>query len=276
MSKTLTKPHANATLGHAVGAEVLKTFTLRAWRVGVVIITALTFYFAYINAELFAELAATSDGEYFTDFDGSRTLIAHAVRESILAAPYQAAALIIPVLTTFVAGAEFTNNQHVLTRLAIPSRVRLLAAKALASSVICTVVVVASFGASLVALALLLPPELRSMVMSPVAAEVLGAVLLYALVMNLVAEALTALFRSTVPALLVVVGLLVLALSGALTAIAPALGNLIPLIGAQTLLFGYQLSAMALSALQGALLLTIWAVCALAVWAFALSAKRGQ
>lgn len=256
-------------LSFGVKAEISKAVTLRSWWIGLTLVLLLTFYFSFANAQLLSELLAGNQGEFFRDFDGKTMSVKKSIREALLASPYQSAALIVPLLTTFIAGSEYRTNQIITSRLVVPSPMKLLVYKAISSSLLCTAVVFLSFIASAVALWLLIPGEHKHFLFSGMSIDVLLRVLFYALVMNLVAESLTATFRQGIPALFTVLMMLVFALGGVLGYIHPWLNNLLPMIGAKTLLFGYPDSEYSFSSFQGALLLLLWGCVAIALWMFA-------
>lgn len=263
-----------SSLLRGVSSEIVKATTLRAWWIGSGLVLLLTFYYAASNANLFAELMASEQNGYFTDFDGSLTSVPQAVRESLLASPYQSSALLLPLLTTFIAGTEYGTNQIVQSRLITPNPRQLLLQKFLASSLLCVLVVAVAFLLSFVTLKAMLPSVAAELLTGGLTLRVFAVVVAFALTMNLVAEAFTASFRRTIPALLMVLLLLLLALSGVLGLINPVLANVIPMIGAKTLLFGYEADSNAFSTAQGVALLAVWATASLALWFHAYRGRR--
>lgn len=250
----------------AVKAELTKALTLRSWWIGVAVLLALNIYFAQMNASLLVELSATMDNGYFIDFDGRRESFERAVTDSILASPYQSAAMFLPLVIAIVVGHEYREHQILLSVTAVPNRSRLVIAKICAVVLLTSTVVLIAFISSDVILLLLLPDPAPSIITSGAGILIAGKILLYAITMCLVAGALTTIFRNTIPALVVIVLILLLSLSGALGALAPGLDNILPMIGAKTLLFGYANDSDSFTAGQGMFLLAVWLISAVTAW----------
>lgn len=251
----------------AVRAELFKTLTLRSWWVGVALIMALNIYFAHMGASLLAELSTTLRDGHFIAFDGQHTSYERAAMDTILASPYQSVALFLPLLVAATSGHEYRTHQVLTSAAAVPVRLRLVGAKVLSTVLWSSVVTLVAFTASDIVLLLFLPGPAIPIVLSMSGFLVGAKVVVYAVLMALFADALTHIFRSSLPALVCVVLLLVLALTGALEAIASGLGNVLPMIGAQTFLFGYPRNEMSLTGGQGVALLIGWAAVAVSVWA---------
>ncbi len=250
----------------ALRSELIKALTLRTWWLGVGVILVLNLYFAQMNADLLSELALTLDDGWFLAFDGSVTPFDQAVTDSVLSSPYQSAALFVPLLVAAACGQEYRSGQMQLSALAVPDRTRLAAAKIAVTALLGAAVTLVAFVLSDVVLVLLLPPEGRAVVLSGAGMLVAAKVVLYAVVVSVVAGALTTVFRSTMPALITIVGVLVLALSGLLRALAPPLHNLLPMIAAKTFLFGYRSEPGEPSATAGVVTLLGWFVIAVVAW----------
>jgi len=250
-----------------VRAELTKTTTLRSWWIGVAVIMALNIYFAQMSASLLAELSATLENGFYLDFVGQQAPYERGVTDTILSSPYQSAALFLPLLVAAASGNEYRTRQILTSVAAVPSRLCLVGAKIVSTVLLSGAVVVAMFVVSDIILLLLLPDPAVPIVLSGPGILVGAKVLLYAVLMALFAEALTAIFRNTLAALGCIVLILVLAFSQVLDAIVPGLNNVLPMIGAKTFLFGYPDSPTSLTGGQGVILLVAWAAVAVIAWA---------
>ena len=250
----------------AVGSELTKIWTLRSWWIGVAVVLALSAYFAQLEAELAKEQIHTLHGGFIEDFLGQQVPFDRSVRDAILGSPYQSAALFLPLLVAMASGQEYQGRQILLSATAVPRRMRLAVAKMLALVLSGSLVTIAAFAVSDGLLLLLMPSPAHSVVLSASGLFILVKVLFYAVTMTLVAGALTTLFRSTIPALVVVVGMLILTLMGIMKAFLPALHQMLPMAGAKTMLFGYSVDAGSLDAGGGVILLLGWIGASVAAW----------
>jgi ABC-type transport system involved in multi-copper enzyme maturation permease subunit len=230
------------------------------------VILALNLYFAQMNTALIVDLSSTLKDGVFVDFDGTVAPFARAVTDGILSSPYQSAALFVPLLVALVCGQEYRSGQLLISAAAVPSRVRLAAVKIAVAGTLGAAVTLVAFLLSDAVLLLLLPAEGRAVVLSATGLLVAAKVTLYAVVMAIVAGALTTLFRSTMPALITIVAVLVLALSGLLRATVPPAHDLLPMIAAKTFLFGYVSEPGDPSASIGVAVLLGWLGVATVAW----------
>lgn len=250
----------------AVGSELTKIWTLRSWSIGVAVVLALSVYFAQLEAEFAKEQIHTLHGGFIEDILGQQVPFDRSVRDAILSSPYQSAALFLPLLVAMASGQEYPSRQILLSATAVPHRMRLAVAKMIALVLSGSLVTIVAFAVSDGLLLFLMPSPARSVILSASGLFVLIKVLFYAVTMTLVAGALTTLFRSTVPALIAVVGMLVLTLMGILKTFLPALHQMLPMAGAQTMLFGYSADAGSLGAGGGVVLLLGWLAASVATW----------
>lgn len=233
-------PVHGTPLGHAIRSEFTKIFTLRAWWVGIAVLVALTLYFAYLNTTVLLELAEGSWAQgRFEDFDGSEVTVTRAVRESMLAGPYQSAIFFLPVLVALMVGQEYRTQQFFTSVTAVSSRTVLFAAKLVAVVVVSVTTVTATFVASDVVLVAMLPPEADVLVLSGPGLLVAPRLAFFAAVTAIIAAAVTSIVRSTLWALVAAILGFVLPLTGVLRAIAPVLHDAMPVIGAKAFMFGF-------------------------------------
>lgn len=249
----------------ALVAEFTKITTLRSWWIGVTVVLVLTVYFAHMGASLLVELLDTLDDGSFTDLDGSRVPLEEGVLDTVLSSPYQSVALFLPLVIAIAVGQEYRGGQISTSVTAVPSRLRLIAAKLVTVSVLSVLVCAAVYALSNVVLLLMLPPEGVAIVLTFEALLVLPRVMLYSVCLSIVAAALTGLFRNTLFALFTIVAILVLGVSGLLLAFVPLLHNAMPMIAAQSFLFGHQAEGMPSEA-TGVLVLLGWAMVTTVLW----------
>ncbi len=271
MSATTTsrqRPQVPGTVfGRALAAEVAKIVTLRGWWVGAAVLLALTALFAVLNTGLLLEQIGTLAPEAtFTDHDGSAVSVERAVLDAVLAPAYQSAAFFLPVAVALTAGQDYRHRQVLVSALAVPSRTMLFAAKLAA-------VVIASAGLCLlgcllgdVVLLVMLPARFDAIVLSSAGLAVPLRIAVYGVAVGVLAAALTAILRSTLFALIAVVALFLVTATGVLAAFAPAAHQALPIIGAQTFLFGYPVVAGAPGRGAGVLILLAWALVPAAAW----------
>lgn len=263
---TRTRRHGRATVfTRALSAELAKILSLRGWWVGIAVVLALTAYFAHMGATLLAELLNTLEGGAFTDLDGTLVPLEQGVIDTVLGSPYQSVALFFPLVVAVAVGQEYRHGQIQASVLAVPSRGVLVSAKITAVGALTLLVCVAAYALSNTVLWFLLPEPAAALVFGTEALLVLPRIMLYAVCMALVAGALTTVFRSTLIALFTVVGILVLGVSGLLAAFAPPVHDIIPLIAAQSFLFGYEVDGVPPST-AGVLTLLVWAAAAAVLW----------
>lgn len=252
---------------NALTAEFTKTLTLTGWWKGVAVVLLLNLYFAYMNADLLAsDLISTMHDGVLKDLDGSMITLHQAVTDAILASPYQSAALLLPLVIAITVGQEYRTRQVLTSAAAVPSRFVLVAAQLVAVSVLAAVVCLAAFVLSDVVLLLMLPPEGAAIVLTAAGLLVAAKVVFYGVTVSIVAGALTTLFRSTLFALVAIVMMFVLALTGAFKGFAPMVHDALPMIGAKSFLFGYDVDTLEPSAGAGVLILLAWSVVAAAAW----------
>ncbi|RMI14061.1 hypothetical protein [Cellulomonas triticagri] len=250
----------------ALRAELTKALTLRSLWIGAGVILALNVYFAQMNVSLLADLAQTLEDGRFVAYDGTVASFETAVRDSILSSPYQSAALFVPLLIAVVCGQEYRTGQIRTTAAAVPNRWRLATVQIIVSVVLGVVVTILAFVMSDVVLLLALPAEGRDVVLSAAGMLVGAKVLTYSAVMSVVAGVLTTVLRSTMPALVAIVAVLVLALSGVLLPLSPLVHGLLPMIAAKTFLFGYAPDATDPSVAAGLVILLGWLTAGAATW----------
>src|SRR5699024_9271972 len=143
----------------ALVAEFTKITTLRSWWIGVTVVLVLTVYFAHMGASLLVELLDTLDDGSFTDLDGSRVPLEEGVLDTVLSSPYQSVALFLPLVIANAVGQEYRGGQISTSVTAVPSRLRLIAAKLVTVSVLSVLVCASVYALSNVVLLLMLPPE---------------------------------------------------------------------------------------------------------------------
>lgn len=249
----------------ALVAEFTKITTLRSWWLGVVVVLALTAYFAQMGASLLVDLLGTLEGGAFTDLDGSRVALEEGVLDTVLGSPYQSVALFLPLVIAIAVGQEYRGGQILTSVTAVPSRLTLAMAKLVTVGILAALMCTAAFVLSNAVLLLMLPPEAVAIVLTFEALLVLPRVMLYGVCISVVAAALTGLFRNTLFALFTIVAILVLGVSGLLSAFVPFLHNLMPMIAAQSFLFGYQAEGVP-SMATGVFVLLGWAVVTTVLW----------
>ncbi|MBE3002310.1 hypothetical protein IDM40_26945 [Nocardiopsis sp. HNM0947] len=249
----------------AFSAELAKTASLRGWWIGAALVLALTTYFAHMGATLLVELVETLEDGAFTDLDGARVPLEQGVVETVLSSPYQSMALFFPLVVAVVVGQEYRHGQIQATVMAVPARGVLAAAKITAVCVLTLVVCTAAYLLSSTLLWFVLPEPAAGLVLGTEALLTLPRIMLYAVCMALVSGALTTVFRSTLIALFAVVGILVLTVSGLLSAFVPPVHDVLPMIAAQSFLFGHAVEGVP-SAGAGLLTLLAWAVVAAVLW----------
>lgn len=257
-------------LGRALVAELTKIVTLRGWWIGAGVMLGLTTAFAVIDTRMIVtSVGGLGPDEFFQDYFGSRVLVERAVLDATLAPAYQSSAFLLPVVVAITTGQEYRRRQILVSALAVPSRVVLFTAKLLAVAAASAGLCLAACLLTNVVLLLMLPARLDAVVFSPAALMGPFRMAIYGIAVAILAAALTSILRSTVFALIAAVMLFFLTVTGALLALSPALHQALPLIGAQSFLFGDVAQVGETGRRVGLVILLAWALAPAAAWGVA-------
>lgn len=175
------------------------------------------------------------------------------------------AGLLLPVLGAIIAGTEFKTGQLGLSLVAVPNRARFVIGKVLAIALYAAGLALVFIVIALVLIYLASKdwdPDLLST--TPMLQEA-GRVILFVVTTTLTGAAITLIARRTLTGIIVSVALLTLTFSQVVAMIAPVVDAFLPFSAARNLLFqDAAIVPVPLSgtALQGALVLTAWAVIA--------------
>src|SRR5699024_1111336 len=164
--------------------------------------------------------------------DGSRVPLEEGVLDTVLSSPYQSVALFLPLVIAIAVGQEYRGGQFSTSVTAVPSRLRLIAAKLVTVSVLCVLLCAAVYALSIVFLLLLLPSECVVLLFSFEALLVLPPFMLSGVCLSISAASISRLFRNALFALFSIVAILVLGGSGLLLAFVPLLHNSMPKVAA--------------------------------------------
>lgn len=221
----------------AVRSETTKILTLRSLMVYCAVLLLLHAGVQAISLSLYTDAVAGIDSSGMIElFTGSRVPAVPEMTEQLVAGMFTPVPL-VPVAGALIAGSEFWTGQIGVSVMATASRVRLIAAKAAATTLL-TVAVCAAL--ALLTTAIMFPavrdwnPEI---LVSP---SVLGGYLrvtLIAVCTTLIALGVTLLTRRAVVGILVMALLLGVTITQVLAAIAPVVDAALPISAARNLLF---------------------------------------
>lgn len=245
----------------AVSMEATKIVTMRSVWLGLLVVAALTAYFACNGVILARESLPSLQGGVLRDDMGAVVPLDIYVGDMILSAPYQSMMIFFPLLLVLVCGRDYRSerSQLALSFLAVPAGSR----RAVARIVVATVAVILStalvFTLSDVILVLTLPDEARAIIVSAAGLLRCLRIMLIAWVVTMMALAVTTLTRSTLGGAVLVILHLVIGMSGLLRVFGRGADSVLPLIAGKTFLFGYQQEAGNPSVVAGVLILAAWA-----------------
>lgn len=252
----------------AVRSETTKILTLRSLLVCCAALLVLHAGIQAASLGLYADAVAGIDADGTIEiFTGSRVPAVEEVTEQLVAAVFQVVPL-LPVAGALVAGSEFRTGQIGLSVTAVPSRVRLVAATAIATALLTAALCLVL---ALVTTAFMLPavagwnPEV---LVSP---AVLGGYLrvtVVAVCTTLTAWGIALVARRALVGVLVVALLLGATITQVVAALSPAVDAALPISAARNLLFHDSrdvVPPLTSGPWTAAVVLTAWAVVAVAV-----------
>lgn len=178
------------------------------------------------------------------------------------------AGLLLPVLGAIIAGTEFKTGQLSLSLVAVPHRTRFVGGKLVAISLYVIGLALVFSAIALVLIALVVKDWDPGLVWSGAIALVIGRVTLFMVAATLTGSAITLIARRTLIGIILSIMLLTLTFAQVVALISPVADAFLPFSAARNLMF--QEAAvlpvpLSGTALQGALVLTGWAVVSSAV-----------
>lgn len=262
-----------------VRSEVTKIITLPSVLIFAVVLLVLHVAVQLFSLSLFADAVAGIDSSGMIEiFKGERLPAVQEMTEQLVAAMFTPVPL-VPVAGAVIAGSEFWTGQIGSSLAATPSRVRLVVAKAVATTLF-TVALCMSFAVLTTAVMYSVVADWKPEIL--VSGSVLGGYLsatLVAVCATLIALGVTMLTRRTLVGILIMALLLGVTITQVVAAISPAVDAVLPISAARNLLFyGSPGITPPLTSSPGiaAVVLMLWAVVAVAASAMIIARRDAR
>jgi hypothetical protein len=251
----------------AVRSELTKIFTLPSVLVLSAVLLALHVAVQLFSLSLFAEAVAGIDSNGMIEiFKGERLPAVQEMTEQLVAAMFTPVPL-VPVVSAVIAGSEFRTGQIGSSITAIPSRVRLVAAKAVATALFAVALCVSFAVLTTVVMYSVVADWKPDILVSSSVLEGYLSATLIAVCATLIALGVTMLTRRALMGILVMALMLGFTISQVMAAVSPAVDAVLPISAARNLLF-YNSRDIAPPLTSGpgtaVVVLLLWAVVAVA------------
>lgn len=259
-----------------IRSEFTKIVTLPSVLIVTMIVLALDVLILVQPMGLYAEAVAgiTPDG-VIEIFVGQRRPAEEALIGQLIASSFQSA-LFLPVIGAIIAGQEFRHGQIGTSVLAVPTRVRLLAGKTIATGLYIAGVAFVIVAISTFFMFLAVRDWNPSILWDTPALTGQAKFLLFAVAYTLTVFAITVLARRTLAGIIAVVVFLGVTMSQVLAAFAPTVDALTPMSAGRNLLLDAVGNNLTASPTHGAAVILGWAVVTLAVAAIALRRRDAR
>lgn len=262
-----------------VRSELTKILTLPSLRIFFGALLVLHVAIQVVPLGLYIDAVAGIDANGMIEiFEGERVPAVLEITEQLLAGMFAPVPL-LPVAGALVAGSEFWTGQIGVSAAASASRVRLVAAKSIATAL---VTVTACVVLALITNAVMFPAVRDwdpSILVSGGVLDGYLRVTLVAVCATLVALGLTLLTRRALVGILVMAVLLGVTISQVVAALAPAVDAALPISAARNLLFSDSpdvLPPLTSGPSAAAIVLVVWALAAVAASAAALTRRDAR
>lgn len=218
-------------------SEIYKMISLPIFRIGVIFIIAISVFFSFQNIQVINELVnGTSDIanlEEITKLSEFQT-----VRDAVLSSPYQASVLFLPILFALLFSTEYQFSQKSLTELLTTNWKLVLSGKVFSAVLTASILTIVLSIINSLMLYLLLDPSLIKYLSPYLILEVTLRILLFSITLTLLSMLVVEITKKSIPSVVVIIGLLVVTLSGVVKILSISLYYLLPLIGAKSFAFG--------------------------------------